>query len=69
MLTPGTSGQPFRRIYLASSQFKGKFSRNANTGKVALSSEMKQIPITRQEILGIVVGFWWHFPEPIEEGE
>ncbi len=46
----------FQRIYLARTQFQGEFTRD-QFGKVALSSNLEQIPIIQDEIVGIVVGF------------
>ena len=47
----------FRRIFLATSQINGTFTRNV-AGKVTLSPQIRQVRVGLDEILGIVVGFW-----------
>lgn len=49
-----------QRIYMATlDKFPtGRFWRDAETNSVTFSSEMTQIDINRNEILGVVVGFW-----------
>jgi hypothetical protein len=50
--------RPFARIYLARSQFEGRFIRDTDTGAVQLSSYQRKIPVYPTEIEGLVVGFW-----------
>lgn len=60
-LRPLLSSAPFQRIYLATTQFEGRWTRDV-TGRVSLSPELKQIPVYHNEVLGIVVGFWQKIP-------
>lgn len=50
----------YQRIYLVTlaDSPTGSFWRDEETGTVTFSPEMAKIDINRQEILGVVVGFW-----------
>lgn len=54
----GEEKRPFSRIYLARSQFEGRFFRNTDTGAVQLSSQQKLISVHPPEIVGLVIGLW-----------
>ena len=58
VLGPRAPEQLFPRIYLASSQFQGRFVRDVTTGKVALSSQLRAISVSHKEVVGYVVGLW-----------
>lgn len=54
----GEEQRPFSRIYLARSQFVGRFSRDTETGAVQLSSQQRLISVYPPEIVGLVIGLW-----------
>ena len=54
----GEEQRPFSRIYLARSQFAGRFSRDTETGAVQLSSQQRLISVYPPEIVGLVIGLW-----------
>lgn len=54
-------GQVFHRICLARPQIDVDFTKEQN--EVQLSSEIRQVPITNEHILGYVVGLWLEIGE------
>lgn len=58
LVKPLTAKRPYPRIYLAwLEETDGSFNFDEN-GAVTFSPEIRQVPVTLQEILGVVVGFW-----------
>ena len=56
-LRPPTPDTRFPRIYLATVQLEGTFTRDQYTGRVAFSPRLQQLSFNYDEFLGIVVGF------------
>ncbi len=54
-------GQVFHRICLARPQIDVDFTKNEN--EVQLSSEIRQVPVTSEHILGYVIGLWLEIGE------